>query len=250
MKTFPVPFRLLVVPALVPLLLVGTTVGLGALASDGLAYSSDVREIPLTDATETPTATATAPSTSTATSSATATSTPTPPPTRTPTGTATETPTRVAPTRSYLPILFKPWATPTRLPTFTPEPTATWPPTWTPEPQVTPTTTPVPPPSGDNVVCRQDGAAQLCAWVSDGAPRQYSNLTVYGRLLVNGAGQYGQPMNTTWHYRTTTSACSGTTGSSGIASCTRGISRATLGYRVDIDVSIGGYQATTWFVPR
>jgi len=44
-------------------------------------------------------------------------------------------------------------------------------------------------------------------------------------------------MDTSWHYKTTTSGCSGTTDSSGTASCSRSISRATIGYTVSIGVT-------------
>jgi hypothetical protein len=102
---------------------------------------------------------------------------------------------------------------------------------------------------GVNVVCNQIANAQICASVSNGTPAQNSNVTVYGRLLIDGVGQPGQVMNTTWHYKTTTFTCSGTTGANGLAQCTRSIGRASLGFQVNIDVQIGGYTATTWFTP-
>jgi len=70
------------------------------------------------------------------------------------------------------------------------------------------------------------------------------------RLRINGVGQANQAMNTTWHYKTTTSYCSGTTGSTGLASCSRNIGNATVGYTVNVDVAIGGYSVTTWFTPQ
>jgi hypothetical protein len=57
-------------------------------------------------------------------------------------------------------------------------------------------------------------------------------------------------MSSTWHYKTTISYCYGVTDSSGIAYCARGISQATHGYRVNIDVNIAGYVATTWFTTQ
>jgi hypothetical protein len=60
-------------------------------------------------------------------------------------------------------------------------------------------------------------------------------------------------METTWHYKTTTSGCSGVTDGSGTASCSRDISRATVGYTVGIDVTFtyGGqtYTTQTSFTP-
>ncbi|HVN53469.1 MAG TPA: hypothetical protein VMT46_03990 [Anaerolineaceae bacterium] len=103
---------------------------------------------------------------------------------------------------------------------------------------------------GENVQCAASGPAQICAWVSNGSPRQNSTVTVYGRLLVNNVGQAGQSMATTWHYKTTTPTCPGLTEGTGIASCSRSIGGATVGYQVNVDVSIGGYGVTTWFIPQ
>jgi hypothetical protein len=63
-------------------------------------------------------------------------------------------------------------------------------------------------------------------------------------------GQTNLPMDTTWHYKSTTSNCSGTTGPDGVAQCSRTIGQASRGYQVNIDVSIGDYLAITWFVPQ
>lgn len=106
-----------------------------------------------------------------------------------------------------------------------------------------------PPPAGANVVCRDAGTTQICAWVSNGTPAQNSSVTVYGRLFAGGGGVSGARMVATWHYKTTTPTCEGVTGSGGVASCTRDIGRATKGYRVDVVVAINGYTATTFFVP-
>lgn len=137
-----------------------------------------------------------------------------------------------------------PAPTPTATPQPSPSPTATLP------PQPSPSPTPVPPPDGDNVVCQSFGSDQLCGWVSNGTPSQYSTVTVYGRLLTGGVGQADQLMETAWHYRTTTSYCEGTTGSDGIAQCSRSIGGASVGFQVDVDVEIGGHLVTTWFTPE
>jgi hypothetical protein len=90
--------------------------------------------------------------------------------------------------------------------------------------------------------------------VSNPSPRQNSEETVYGHFLVNGQGVAGVPMDTTWHYRTTTSGCWGTTDGSGTASCSRSISRATIGYTVYIGVvfTYGSqtYTTGTSFTPQ
>ena len=57
-------------------------------------------------------------------------------------------------------------------------------------------------------------------------------------------------MSATWHYKTTTSSCDGTTNLGGLASCSQSIGQATIGYQVNVDVSINGYVATTWFTPQ
>jgi len=145
----------------------------------------------------------------------------------------------------YLPLILKPLPTPT--PTPTPTATVTSTETPVPMPTATPTTTPV---SGQNIQCQQFGADQLCGWVSNGTPEQNSTVIVYGRYLVNGIGQGGLSMTTVWHYKSTTPSCSGNTQATGIASCARDIGRATLDYRVYVDVAINGREVQTWFTPQ
>jgi len=109
----------------------------------------------------------------------------------------------------------------------------------------------VPPPMpGKNVVCEEIGNLQICGSVSSATPSQYSLVTVYGRYLVDGAGQSGHAMDATWHYRTVTRDCSGVTGPDGIAECSRGIGGASKGYQLDVDVEINWYTVTTWFTPE
>jgi len=95
---------------------------------------------------------------------------------------------------------------------------------------------------------------EVTAWVNNPAPTQFSDVTVYGKLTRDGAAIAGAPMQTAWHYRTTTSYCDAVSGSSGIASCTRYISTATLEYYVSITVEFS-YQeqrfvAETGFTPQ
>lgn len=103
---------------------------------------------------------------------------------------------------------------------------------------------------GQNVACKIIGKAQICASVSNKLPAQYTNVTVYGQLKVNGILQKGKKMTTVWNYKTTTSSCTGLTTATGLANCTRGISRATKGYNVPVNVTINGYTVTTSFTPR
>jgi len=107
--------------------------------------------------------------------------------------------------------------------------------------------TPVPLP-GENLQCNTVGTAQICATISDMTPDKYSWLIVRGRLLINGQPQVGTQMLTTWHFKTVTQPCNtGTTNADGIAYCQYYIAGAVSGYRVNIDVSIGGHSVTTWF---
>jgi hypothetical protein len=80
------------------------------------------------------------------------------------------------------------------------------------------------------------GPTTVRAYVSNPNPVQNSNVTVYGQLVVNGLGANGAVMDTSWHYKTTTSSCSGTAGPDGVASCTRNIGGASHGYTVVISV--------------
>jgi hypothetical protein len=132
---------------------------------------------------------------------------------------------------------------PPPVPTATqvPAPTSTASPTATSTP-ITPTSTSTSTPSS---------SVSVTARVSNAYPPRYSTVTVYGQLTGAGAGV---TMNTTWHYKTTTSSCSGVTDGSGLASCSRDIGGATAGYFVSIDVSFsyGGriYVAQTGFTPQ
>ncbi len=164
--------------------------------------------------------------------------TPVPPtPTASPTLTASPTPTATStPTRTPTPTPTK-----TPVPTNTPRPTATpVPPTPVPPPPATPTPVPV--------------SCNIEAWVDNPNPSQNSTVTVFGKLTCNGAGVGNAQMRTTWHYKSTTSTCDGTTGSDGVAACQRRIGRATVGYTVRIDVAITWngktYYTSTSFTPQ
>ncbi len=104
---------------------------------------------------------------------------------------------------------------------------------------------------GDRYGC----APLITCWVSDPTPYQYSDVTVFGKLRqANCLGVAGAVMNTAWHYKTVTSYCDGVSGSDGVASCTRGISTATVDYTVNIDVTMThggqGYPCRTSFTPQ
>jgi hypothetical protein len=188
--------------------------------------------------------------TSTYTPTFTITPTATPTPTRTKTQTITFSPT-ISPEHiiEYPPII-QPSPNPSLEQTPKPKPEPS------PEPTKEPSTEPsteLPPPSfpmpGVNLRCNIQGAVEICASVSIASPKQYSNVTVYGRLTKNGWPESGKQMNTTWNYKNSTPNCIGNTNQNGVAECNRDISKATEGFQVTIDVLIDGYSVTTSFTP-
>lgn len=94
------------------------------------------------------------------------------------------------------------------------------------------------------------------ASVSDPAPRQNQSVTVTAKLVDgSGTGVPGASMSTTWHYKTTASTCvGGPTNVDGIATCSRDIGGASIGYsvRVDVVLTLGGqtYTTSTSFTPK
>jgi LysM repeat protein len=98
------------------------------------------------------------------------------------------------------------------------------------------------------------GDVAVTAWVSNAAPSQYSDVTVFGRITRGGVGIPGVPMNVTWSERTSLTSCSGWSGWDGWAFCSRAIGGAMPGYYVGVQVvfSYQGqlYSATTGFTPR
>ncbi len=94
------------------------------------------------------------------------------------------------------------------------------------------------------------------ATASTASPRQNSTVTVSGTLQSAGKPVAGIPMTATWRYKTTTSFCTGVTNAAGVASCSRRISRATVGYPVRVTLvfaSVGRTAlgtAVTSFTPR
>lgn len=151
-----------------------------------------------------------------------------------PTSTATETPMPPTPTATNT-ATSKPTSTPTRRQP-TPIPVAT--PPW---------------PDGINVECRQYGAVQACAWVSNNSPSRYSNVAVYARLVVGAEVISGASVLTTWHYRSSTPTQDCTTEADGIGHCMRNIGGATQGTAVTVDVNVTYkgkvYYTETWFTP-
>jgi competence protein ComEC len=98
--------------------------------------------------------------------------------------------------------------------------------TATPEPSTTPP--PTVEPSGLGVA----------ASVSNSAPCQNQHVTVHARVTDDaGTGIGGALVSTTWHYKTTTPTQSAYTDTGGDAYVDRGISRATIGYTVYVDVT-------------
>lgn len=103
---------------------------------------------------------------------------------------------------------------------------------------------------GANMRCAQRDSVEMCASISHATPAQNTDVTVYGRLRLAGVPQSGQPMQTTWHFKSVTQVCNDSvTGADGVASCLRQIGRATVGYEVVVDVHIAGYTTQTSFIP-
>jgi hypothetical protein len=103
----------------------------------------------------------------------------------------------------------------------------------------------------DNFVCETFGEAELCAWVSEGEPARGSTVAVYGRLVVGGVPQAGVVMGSEWRYKTTTVRCDAAVANGeGVAMCERGIGQASVGFRVEVTVEMGGHAVVTGFVPR
>jgi hypothetical protein len=111
----------------------------------------------------------------------------------------------------------------------------------------TPIAEPMP---GENLQCHASDNFQICASVSNASPEQYSRVTVYGRLWIDGELQTGQTMDSVWHYKSTSSACTDAfINDEGIAACEKYISRASIGYTVEINVTIDDHLVTTSFTP-
>lgn len=93
------------------------------------------------------------------------------------------------------------------------------------------------------------------ATVSNASPRQNSSVTVSGTLKSEGKPVAGVPMTAKWRYKTTVSTYTGLTNAAGIASCSRRISRAALGYPVKVTLVFAKAGKTlgtamTSFTPR
>lgn len=91
--------------------------------------------------------------------------------------------------------------------------------------------------------------------MSDPQPCRYSSVTVSVTARdAQSAPVSGASVSSAWHYKSTTSHESGTTGADGTAHLTRGISSATAGYTVHVQVTAtkDGHTATasTSFTPR
>lgn len=94
--------------------------------------------------------------------------------------------------------------------------------------------------------------AQAC--VSDPAPRQYTSVTLYTRLIVDGHVALQASMETKWDFKYFDNSCRGLASNSpdGIISCTIDIGNATKNFTVMINVTFTNsdgkvYRATTSF---
>jgi hypothetical protein len=140
----------------------------------------------------------------------------------------TPTPLQVAFTLTRAPALPPPTLVPggaaTRVlvlpsPTFIPRPTSTRAPTPTPVPTVSPIV--------------------VTAWVSNPDPQPGVDVTVYGRLLVNGRPVSGEGMVVRWHFKGGRIVdCVADTWVDGVAYCTENTYGEPAGFTVRIEVFI------------
>jgi hypothetical protein len=120
-------------------------------------------------------------------------------------------------------------------------PTAPVPPGPAPQPTSPPAPT-LPPGSGEGHPSLSCAAAEgeycAAATVSNPTPAPGSNVRVTGRLMKGSQPVQGAVMTTVWHYKSKNTPCDGAkTDADGYAGCTNSIGQATIGYRVQIDVS-------------
>jgi hypothetical protein len=130
-------------------------------------------------------------------------------------------PAALAPTATRAPVLPSP--------TFIPGPTSTRAPMPTPVPTVAP--------------------ILVTAWVSNPDPQPGVDVTVYGRLLVNGQPVANQGMVAHWHLKGRYVDCVADTGADGVAACSVNTYGLPAGFTVGIEIFIGRneapYRATT-----
>jgi hypothetical protein len=130
-------------------------------------------------------------------------------------------PAVLAPTATRAPVLPSP--------TFIPGPTSTRAPMPTPVPTVAP--------------------VLVTAWVSNPDPQPGVDVTVYGRLLVNGQPVANQGMVAHWHLKGRYVDCVADTGADGVAACSVNTYGLPAGFTVGIEIFIGRneapYRATT-----
>jgi hypothetical protein len=120
---------------------------------------------------------------------------------------------------------------------------------------IAPTPTPqtivsVPLPTGACAINAPAAVEGAQAWVTYPAPTENTNEIVCVRLIVNGQVVSGAPATITVHYKTTDTEYTGTTGDDGVAQIVFDISRATSGFTVVVDASVGGQTAQTSFTTQ
>jgi hypothetical protein len=84
-------------------------------------------------------------------------------------------------------------------------------------------------------VSGKDRVVQLC--VSDEAPKQDADVTLFGRLILGGKLITGEKMEAHWDFKFLPWDCKGVADSvTGVASCTRNVGNATKNFTVNIQV--------------
>jgi hypothetical protein len=108
-------------------------------------------------------------------------------------------------------------------------------------------------PSGSCATGAPDPAEGVQAWVTNPAPAQNSIETLCVRLITGDEPVSGATATGVAHYKSKdTSLGLALTGSDAVAQIDFDISRATIGYTVFIDVTVGGQTVrhTTSFTPQ
>lgn len=98
------------------------------------------------------------------------------------------------------------------------------------------------------------GELKAAASMSNSAPAQNTTISAMVSVTKGGLAAAGAKVTIACHYKSTTSTYGGVTDAAGVATIPFGISRASIGYRVvvDVTVSLNGETTTasTSFTPR
>jgi hypothetical protein len=121
--------------------------------------------------------------------------------------------------------------------------------THAPKPRTTATATTAPPAPRRTTTSAAPASTTCVASMSNPHPAEYSTTDVIVRTRVAGSS-----VTATAHYKTTDTSHTGTAASNGVADIPFRISRATIGYTVQVDVTVTGQgtskSCSTSFTPQ